>query len=145
MHPAICESRTVPPADVEVLPVWRIHRVLDEVAGATAKGRARALTALLTAIAVAGMLLSSSESVIAETVVERQAQCELSAIRDTRSAMAIQFIRSACNWLALNGDSLLQESSRGYHVCLVQQLSGVQADQAAGAIVSACRTLAPPF
>jgi hypothetical protein len=99
----------------------------------------------LTAIAVAGMLLSSSESVIAETVVERQAQCELSAIRDTRSALAIQFIRSACNWLALNGDSLLQESSRGYHVCLVQQLSGVQADQAAGAIVSACRTLAPPF
>jgi hypothetical protein len=128
-----------------VLPVWRIHRVLDEVAEATAKGRARALTALLTAIAVAGMLLSSSESVIAETVVERQAQCELSAIRDTRSALAIQFIRSACNWLALNGDSLLQESSRGYHVCLVQQLSGVQADQAAGAIVSACRTLAPPF
>jgi hypothetical protein len=59
--------------------------------------------------------------------------------------VAIQFIRSACNWLALNGDSLLNESGRGYHVCLVQQLSGVQADQAAGAIVSACRTLAPPF
>jgi len=65
--------------------------------------------------------------------------CELSAIRDTRSALAIQFIRSACNWLALNGDSLLNESGRDYHVCLVQQLSGVQADQAAGAIVSACR------
>jgi hypothetical protein len=141
----ICESRTLPPADVQVLPVWRTHRVLDEIAGAKAKCKARALTAFLTTIAVAGTLLSSSGSVVAETSVERQAQCELSAIRDTRSALAIQFIRSACNWLALNGDSLLQESSRGYHVCLVQQLSGVQADQAAGAIVSACRTLAPPF
>jgi hypothetical protein len=145
VHGTICESRTVPPADVEALPAWGIHRGLDAVAGATAKRRARALTALLTTIVVAGMLLSSSGSVIADTSVERQAQCELSAIRDTRSALAIQFIRSACNWLALNGDSLLQESSRGYHVCLVQQLSGVQADQAAGAIVSACRTLAPPF
>lgn len=145
MRGTICESRTLLPADVEALPVWRIHRVPDEIAGAMAKSKARALTAFLTTIAVAGTLLSSSGSVIAETSVERQAQCELSAIRDTRSALAIQFIRSACNWLALNGDSLLQESSRGYHVCLVQQLSGVQADQAAGAIVSACRTLAPPF
>jgi hypothetical protein len=139
VYGTICESRTVPPAEVQVFPVWRIHRVLHEVAGAPAKGRAR----VLTAIVVAGMLLSSSESVIAETVVERQAQCELSAIRDTRSALAIQFIRSACNWLALNGDSLLNESGRDYHVCLVQQLSGVQADQAAGAIVSACRRSTP--
>ena len=143
MRGTICESRTLPPADVQVLPVWRIHRVLDEIAGATAKSRARALTTFLTTIAVAGTLLSSSESVIAETSVERQAQCELSAIRDTRSALAIQFIRSACNWLALNGDSLLNESGRDYHVCLVQQLSGVQADQAAGAIVSACRRATP--
>ena len=145
MHGTICETRTVPPADAEALPAWGTHRGLDEVAGATAKGRARVLTAFLTTIVVAGTLLSSFESVIADTSGERQAQCELSAIRDTRSALAIQFIRYACNWLALNGDSLLQESSRGYHVCLVQQLSGVQADQAAGAIVSACRTLAPPF
>ena len=145
MRGTICESRTLPPADDQVLPLWRVHLVLVEIAGGKAKSRARALTAFLTTIAVAGTLLSSSGSVIAETSVERQAQCELSAIRDTRSALAIQFIRSACNWLALNGDSLLQESSRGYHVCLVQQLSGVQADQAAGAIVSACRTLAPPF
>lgn len=143
MHGPIRESLTVPPADVEALPVWRIHSVLHEVAGATVKARAHALTPLLTAIVVAGTLLSSSGSVIADTSGERQAQCELSAIRDTRSALAIQFIRSACNWLALNGDSLLNESSKGYHVCLVQQLSGVQADQAAGAIVSACRRLTP--
>lgn len=145
MHGTICESRTVPPAGVEALSVRRVQDVLLEVADATVKARARALTPLLTAFVVAGSLISSSGSVVAQSSVERQAHCELSAIRDTRSALAIQLIRSACNWLALNGDSLLQESNRGYHVCLVQQLSGVQADQAAGAIVSACRTLAPPF
>jgi len=141
VHGTICESRTVPPADAQVVPVWS---VLDEFAGARVKGRAHALLAILIAIVVAGTLLSSSGSVIAQTSMEKQAQCELSAIRDTRSALAIQFIRSACNWLALNGDSLLNESSKGYHVCLVRQLSGVQADEAAGAIVSACRTSSPP-
>jgi hypothetical protein len=117
----------------------------DEFAGFRAKGRAHAPLALLTAIVAAGTLLSSSASVMAQTSsMEKQAQCELSAIRDTRSALAIRFIRSACNWLALNGDSLLNESSKGYYVCLVRQLSGVQADEAAGAIVSACRTSSPP-
>jgi hypothetical protein len=142
VHGTICESRMVTPADVEALAAWRTRSVRHEFDGATIKARARALT-VLTAMVVAGMLLSSSESVVAETSVERQAQCELSAIRDTRSALAIQFIRSACNWLALNGDSLLNESRKDYHVCLVQQLSGVQADQAAGAIVSACRRSTP--
>jgi hypothetical protein len=144
VHGTICENRTDPPADAHVVPVWLIYSVLDEFAGASVKGRAHALLAILTAILVAGTLLSSSGSVIAQTSMEKQAQCELSAIRDTRSALAIQFIRSACNWLALNGDSLLNESSKGYHVCLVRQLSGVQADEAAGAIVSACRTSSPP-
>ena len=144
MHGTICESRTVPLADAQVVPVWLIYSVLDELVGAMVKGRAHPLLAILTAIVVAGTLLSSSGSAIAQTSMERQAQCELSAIRDTRSALAIQFIRSACNWLALNGDSLLNESSKGYYVCLVRQLSGVQADEAAGAIVSACRTSSPP-
>jgi hypothetical protein len=143
VHGTICESRTVPPAAAQVVPVWLIYSVLDEFAGAMVKGRAYALLAILTAIVVAGTLLSSSGSAIAQTSMERQAQCELSAIRDTRSALAIQFIRSACNWLALNGDSLLNESSKNYHVCLVRRLSGVQADEAAGAIVSACRTSNP--
>ena len=93
---------------------------------------------------VAGTLLSCTGSVIAQSSLEKQAQCELSAIRDTRSGLAIQFIRSACNWLSLNGDSLLNESSKGYYVCLVRQLSGAQADEAAAAIVSACRTSSPP-
>ena len=145
MHGTICESRTVPPADARVVPVWPIYSVLHKFAGAGVKGRAYALLAILTAIVVAGTLLSASRSVIAQTIMEKQqAQCQLSAIRDTRSAVAIQFIRSACNWLALNGDSLLNESSKGYYVCLVRQLSGVQADEAAGAIVSACRTSSPP-
>jgi hypothetical protein len=144
VHGTICESRTVPPAAAQVVPVWLIYSVLDEFAGAMVKGRAHALLATLTAIVVAGTLLSSSGSVIAQTSMEREAQCQLSAIRDTRSALAIRVIRSACNWLALNGDSLLNESSKGYYVCLVRQLSGVQADEAAGAIVSACRTSSPP-
>jgi hypothetical protein len=58
--------------------------------------------------------------------------------------VAIQLIHSACNWLALNGDSLLNERGKGYYLCLVRQLSGGQADEAAGAIVSACRTSYPP-
>jgi len=119
--------------------VWR----RDDKPG-VAFGRAHALSAVVTAIVVAGALLSSSRFVIAQTSLEKQAQCELSAIRDTRSVVAIQVIRSACNWLALNGDSLLNEGSKRYYVCLVQQLSGAQADQAAGAIASACRTSYPP-
>jgi hypothetical protein len=144
VHGTICESRTVPPAVAPMVPVWLIDSVLDEFAGARVKGRAHARLAILTAIVVAGTLLSSSGSAIAQTSMEKQAQCELSATRDTRSVLAIQFIRSACNWLALNGDSLLNESSKGYYVCLVRQLSGVQADGAARAIVSACRTSSPP-
>ena len=141
MHGTMWEKRTDPPTDTQAVPVWLIYSVLDE---SRVKRRAHALLAILTAVVVAGTLLSSSGSVIAQTSMEKQAQCELSAIRDTRSALAIQFIRSACNWLALNGDSLLNESGKGYHVCLVRQLSGVQADEAAAAIVSACRTSSPP-
>ena len=144
MHGTICESRTVPPADAQVVPVRLVACVLAEFPGACVKRRARAQLAILTAIVAAGTLVSSSGSVIAQSSVERQAQCELSAIRDTRSGLAIRSIRSACNWLALNGDSLLNESSKSYYVCLVRQLSGVQADEAAGAIVSACRTSYPP-
>ena len=144
MHGTICESRTVSPADARVVAVRLVTNALDEFAGFRVKEWTHALLAILTAIVAAGTLLSSSAFVMAQTSMEKQAQCELSAIRDTRSALAIQFIRSACNWLALNGDSLLNESSKGYYVCLVRQLSGVQADEAAGAIVSACRTSSPP-
>ena len=134
----ICEGRTVPPADLKSEPVWLIAGIVD----ALAAGKVRAL-AILAAMVVAGAVASSSGSAIAQTSMERQAQCELSAIRDTRSGLAIQLIRSACNWLALNGDSLLNESNKGYYLCLVQHLSGVQANEAAGAIVSACRTSYP--
>jgi len=144
VHGTICESWTLPRADAQVVPVWLINSILDELAGARVKGRAHALLAILTAIVIVGTLLSSSGSVIAQTSMEQQAQCELSAMRDTRSAVAIQVIRSACNWLALNGDSLLNERSKNYYVFLTQQLSGVRADQAAQAIVSACRTSYPP-
>jgi hypothetical protein len=100
-------------------------------------------TSILAAIAAAGLLLSSAQFAAAQTDLEKQAQCELSAIRDTRSPLAVQYIRSACNWLALNGDSLLNESNKGYYICLVRQLSGAQSNEAAAAIMSACRTSNP--
>jgi len=104
---------------------------------------ARAPLHVLAGVVVAGAVLSFSGSVVAQTDMEKQAQCELSAIRDTRSALAVQYIRSACNWLVVNGDSLLNESSKGYYVCLVRQLSGAQSNEAAAAIISACRTSNP--
>lgn len=104
---------------------------------------ARSPSAILMAAVAAGMLFSSAEVAVAQTDMEKQAQCELSAIRDTRSALAVQYIRSACNWLAVNGDSLLNASSKGYYVCLVRQLSGAQSNEAAAAIMSACRTANP--
>jgi hypothetical protein len=143
VHGTICESRTIPPAGGRMDRFWLIHSIRGEFAGAKVKEWAHARLAIFAAIIAAAALLLSSGSVIAETVPEKQAHCELSAIRDTRSVVAIQFIRSACNWLALYGDSLLNENGVGYHVCLVRELSGVQADQAAGIIVSACRTSNP--
>src|SRR4051812_9327098 len=117
MHDTICEGRMA-------IPVWRpIYSVLDGFADARIKGRAHTLLVILTAIVVVGSLGSSSRSVIAQTSIGKQSQCELSAIRDTRSASAIEVIRSACNWLALNGDSLLNASLKDYYFCLVQQLS----------------------
>jgi hypothetical protein len=83
------------------------------------------------------------EAVKAQSAMEQQAQCELAAIRDTRSPVAIQFIRSACNWLALNSDSLLNEQNKKCYLCLVQNLSGAQSDAAAQAIGSACRRANP--
>jgi hypothetical protein len=104
---------------------------------------ARAPSRILAGVAVAITLLSFSAPSVAQTDIERQAQCELSAIRDTRSPLAVQYIRSACNWLVVNGDSLLNESSKGYYVCLVRQLSGAQSNEAAAAIMSACRASNP--
>jgi hypothetical protein len=123
--------------------MWFISSVLDQFDDVRGKGRARARLAILRAVVVVGTLLSSFGSVVAQTAMERQAQCELSAIRDTRSPLAIQYIRSACNWLAVNGESLLNETSKGYYVCLVRHLSGAQADAAVAAIISACRTANP--
>jgi hypothetical protein len=43
----------------------------------------------------------------------------------------------------VNGDSALNASSKGYYICLLRQLSGAQANEAAAAIISACRTSNP--
>src|ERR1043166_459481 len=104
---------------------------------------AHAPSHIVAAVAGAATVLSFSGPVVAQSDMERQAQCELSAIRDTRSPLAVQYIRSACNWLAIEGDSLLDPSGKGYYVCLVRQLSGAQSNEAAAAIMSACRTSNP--
>jgi hypothetical protein len=120
-----------------------VSSVLDHPNDVRIKRRARALLQVLTGVVVAAAVLSFSGSAVAQTDMEKQAQCELSAIRDTRSALAVQYIRSACNWLVVNGDSLLNASSKGYYVCLVRQLSGAQSNEAAAAIMSACRASNP--
>jgi len=75
---------------------------------------------------------------------QRQAQCELSAIGTTRSPLAIDWIRTACNRLAIDANSLLNESNRQFYLCLVQNLSGAQSDAAANRVIGACRTAYPP-
>ncbi len=103
----------------------------------------RAVPTIMSAIVLAGAVICLPVSGGAQSATERQAQCELSAIRNTRSALALRTIRSACNWLAINEGSLLNESLRPFYVCLVENLSGAQDDAAAGAIVSACRASNP--
>src|SRR5512140_2051874 len=103
----------------------------------------RAAPAITSAMALAAAIMCLPESGRAQSATEKQAQCELSAIRDTRSAVAVRSIHTACNWLAINEGSLLNESLRGFYVCLVQNLSGAQDDGAAAAIVSACRRAYP--
>src|ERR1700754_1139006 len=95
------------------------------------------------AFAALSMLLSPAQDQFIDEQ-QRQAQCELSAIGATRSRLAIDWIRTACNRLAVDADSLLNESSRQFHQCLVQNLSGAQSDAAANQIISACRTAYPP-
>ena len=97
-------------------------------------------SAIIVAIALASCVFCRPEASLAQSSAQKQAQCELSAIGGTRSAVALQTIRSACNWLVVNDGSLLNESLRPFYVCLVQNLSGAQSDAAAHAIVSACRT-----
>jgi hypothetical protein len=73
------------------------------------QGRPRPALAVVSAVAAAAALAASSDVAVAQSEMEKQDQCELSYIRDTRSPMAILYIRSACNWLALNGDSFLND------------------------------------
>jgi hypothetical protein len=98
----------------------------------------------LAAFVLAGAVFVPIKVAKAQSADERQARCVLAAIRDTRSAVAVQFIRSACSWLALNADSLLNAQIKPYYLCLVQNLTGAQADAAAQAVVTACRTAYPP-
>lgn len=120
-----------------------VSGVLDQLNDVRIGRRARTPPHVLAGVVAAVAIVSVSAPVAAQSDQERQAQCELSAIRDTRSPLAVQYIRSACNWLVVNGDSLLNASSKGYYVCLVRQLSGAQSNEAAAAIMSACRASNP--
>src|SRR5205807_2512096 len=74
--------------------------------------RPRAVPAIMSVVALAGPLLCLPQSTSAQSAAQKQAQCELSAIGATRSAVALQSIRTACNWLVVNEGSLLNESLR---------------------------------
>jgi hypothetical protein len=100
----------------------------------------RAVSTTVAIIMLAGVVLCGPQASRAQSAAQKQARCELSAIGGTRSALALQTIRSACNWLVVNEGSLLNESLQPYYVCLVQNLAGAQSDAAASAIVSACRS-----
>ncbi|WP_283806165.1 VF_A0006 family four-cysteine protein [Bradyrhizobium stylosanthis] len=145
-RPVPCQLRSfgrkLRPSPAPECTVRLVSSVPDRRNGASAR-RARRCPHGLAGLLAAGALLWFSAPVAAQSDMERQAQCELSAIRDTRSPLAVQYIRSACNWLAVNGDSLLNASSKGYYVCLVRQLSGAQSNEAAAAIMSACRASNP--
>ena len=75
---------------------------------------------------------------------QRQAQCQLSAIGSTRSRLALDWIRTACNRLAIDSGFAIDESNRRFHLCLLQYLSGVQSDAAASQVINACRQSFPP-
>ena len=76
--------------------------------------------------------------------MQQTAQCVLNYTRDTRSAIAVATIRTACNDMVVNtGDMFAKQ--RAYDQCLVQNLSGAQSDAAALQIQSACRTANPLF
>jgi len=117
------------------------------LASIDARGRSkmfRPLPLILTTVVLAGSTFTPADPARAQfNDAAKQAQCELSAIRDTRSPLAIQLIHSACNWLAIDS-GLLNANNRKYHMCILQYLSGVQDDAAAGAVVSACRVSYPP-
>ncbi len=74
--------------------------------------------------------------------MQQTAQCVLSATKDTRSPLAVQLIRQACNDMVVH-TSGLYERQRAYDQCLIQNLSGAQSNAAASQIQSACRTTYP--
>ncbi len=97
-------------------------------------GLAAALVALLGASAPAQTL---------NDTMNRQADCELDHIRDTRSALAVGKIKEACNYLALDTSSM-HPRQRGYALCLLRVVPGSQSDLATNEIISACRQRFPP-
>ncbi|HEY1475490.1 MAG TPA: VF_A0006 family four-cysteine protein [Pseudolabrys sp.] len=123
--------------------------LLDYITVAPARGAlvssptARRIGQSLRILAVIGVTIVPVAGRAQFDANKAQAECELSAIRDTRSPLAVTWIRTACNRLAIDTGPL-HESNRRFHLCLVQSLSGAQSDAAANQIISACRTSNPP-
>jgi hypothetical protein len=74
--------------------------------------------------------------------MQQTAQCVLNATQNTRSPLAVQLIRTACNEMVVKTGALYA-AQRAYDQCLIQHLSGAQSDAAAAQIRSACRTTNP--
>jgi hypothetical protein len=94
-------------------------------------------------VGVAGIVAGLAAAAHAQTAqMQQAAQCVLSATKDTRSPLAVQLIRTACNDMVINTGAMY-ERQRAYDRCLIQQLSGAQSDAAALQIKAACRSANP--
>jgi hypothetical protein len=94
-------------------------------------------------VSLAALLPAGSPRAQFGDELQRQAQCELSAIGTTRSRLALSWIKTACNRLAVDFGSLNQ-SNQQFYQCLLSNLSGVQRDEAAAQVINSCRVAYPP-
>jgi hypothetical protein len=88
-----------------------------------------------------------SGAATAQFIQDRQqqaSQCVLQYTAGTRSDVAVQMIRSACNDI-YHPLGLSTTSRRDYDNCLLEYLSDAQSDGGAAQIQAACANLHPRF
>jgi hypothetical protein len=96
---------------------------------------------------LAAVLASQSGTARAQFVTSGQqqaSQCVLQYSTGTRSKIAVQLIRSACNDI-YHPLGLSTASPKNYSNCLLEYLSDAQSDAAALQIQAACANLYPRF
>lgn len=97
--------------------------------------------------ALAALLASQCGAANAQFLQDREqqaAQCVLQYTAGTRSNVAVQAIRSACNDI-YHPLGLSTASRRDYDNCLLEYLNDAQSDAAAVQIQAACASLYPRF